>query len=132
MPAAIPLTLHAPFQAASPSPPLPLLPPPSSGCQCLDLSQGQFCEVPPSCPSGIMDSAVACCPSGVLDRDGGCCPQGGPDPALDAAGRCCPDSSKLDACGVCGGTAQAIDMAVSGREHNGGVWGGGREDGQYI
>ena len=47
-----------------------------------------------NCPSEVISSNRTCCPRGsVVDKDGACC-----------------ESGRLDACGVCDGTAKVVDM----------------------
>ncbi|GAX85071.1 hypothetical protein CEUSTIGMA_g12491.t1 [Chlamydomonas eustigma] len=78
-----------------------------TGCLCLNSYQGQFCEVPPTCLTGIVDKSGSCCSSLTIDVNGTCCHPGS---LLDSAGLCCKAGVQLDACGVCGGSSASVDM----------------------
>ena len=77
----------------------------SGQCQCRDGYGGTNCELPMSCPSGVVDNMLACCASGVVDTSGSCCSEGS---RLDGNGSCC--NATVDACGECGGRAKYIDI----------------------
>ena len=81
----------------------------SGVCTCTGGYHGPFCEVPGTC-TGVLDADEACCASGVLDKSQACCSSGSP-PKLDGRGECC--ATTVDACGVCGGSGQGLD--VTGR-----------------
>ena len=82
--------------------------------------QGTFCSIPTNC-TGALDADGVCCEY-ELTRAGVCCPYG----QLDSKQNCC--SGVVDAVGVCGGSAQAIDWQgdaceVSEAEVEGGLGG---------
>jgi hypothetical protein len=57
--------------------------------------------------SGVAELPLILGCDGAMTSSGECC---GPDGGVDSQGRCCP-LSQLDACGVCGGSAQFVDLA---------------------
>ena len=78
-------------------------------CTCKTDYTGSYCETPVACTGGVVDALLACCDSGLVNVRGECCSMGGT--VLDGDGECCSES--LDACGVCGGLGQFLDMEGS-------------------
>jgi hypothetical protein len=76
-------------------------------CRCRAGFVGEFCEVPPSCLSGVIDAETRCCPGPVDATTGTCCTA---DSVTDSNGSCCV-SGVLDACGVCDGLAIFVDIS---------------------
>mmetsp|Transcript_36355 Transcript_36355/g.102699 ORF Transcript_36355/g.102699 Transcript_36355/m.102699 type:complete len:894 (-) Transcript_36355:276-2957(-) len=74
-------------------------------CACQPGFAGTWCQIAQSCPSGV-PSKTGCCPSGITAADGTCVPAGG---AVDRFGEVCA-SGNVDACGVCDGKADSIDI----------------------
>jgi hypothetical protein len=77
-------------------------------CACAGGFTGMQCDAPPGC-SGMLDKTDKCC-LGTLNPDGTCCKSSSwpAVAAITAEGGCCR-SGKLDVCGVCDGTATAVD-----------------------
>ena len=75
-------------------------------CNCSGGYSGMYCSSPASC-AGVIDMDGQCC-VGVLKADGSCC--AGATAVISSDGTCCQNATLLDACGVCGGTAKAVDV----------------------
>ena len=76
-----------------------------SKCVCHPGFTGTWCQISQSCLSGV-PSKTGCCPSGITAADGSCAQSGA---AVDRFGKVC-SSGQLDACSVCNGKADAIDI----------------------
>ncbi|KAK9909309.1 hypothetical protein WJX75_000310 [Coccomyxa subellipsoidea] len=67
-------------------------------------------SMPLCCATGVVDKQGTCCSSGVVSDGGFCCAAAaGKSATLDRSGQCCADG-RLDACGLCGGNATAVDF----------------------
>jgi hypothetical protein len=80
----------------------------TGACTCGGGYTGMQCDTPPGC-SGVLDKHDRCC-LGTLNPDGTCCKSTSTTiiAAISAEGGCCR-SGQLDVCGVCDGTATAVD-----------------------
>ena len=79
----------------------------AGACTCSGGFGGFVCDSPPSC-AGVLDKTNACC-LGALLPDGSCCASAaGKSASIAADGSCCA-AGATDVCGVCGGTATAVD-----------------------
>lgn len=79
-------------------------------CVCGPSWAGTLCDVhllsgSEQCADGVIDMDGHCC-AGFVDTVTGKCCQGSQE--VDAEGRCC--ASRVDACGVCGGSGVAVDV----------------------
>ena len=91
-------------------------------CECTFGYSGDGCQIgiPQNAPvcgarsEGIYDNRAVCC-LGLLNQNGTCCSHPGMDTVLDRNGECC--LGKVDACGICNGTATTRD--IQGRCCNG-------------